>query len=234
VPYRLLAFDYDETLAMNGRMHPAAAEALDEARRAGWRLALVTGRTHDRIVEICPHLGLFDLVVPENGCLLHTPASGAVEALAAGPVERLRAALTAAAIPYFPGRVVTITKRQYERQVRGVLEGDGLAFDCYPNRPAVMIVPRGTSKATGLAVGLARLGVAPEEVIALGDDENDLAMFQAVGLCVAVGNAVEAVRAAAHVVLPVPNGEGVAAFVRDRVLAAPRTLPDARIPEPRT
>lgn len=233
MPYRLLAFDYDETLATDGRMDPAAAEALAEARGAGWRLALVTGRTFDRIAEICPELHLFDLVVPENGCLMHVPATGAVEPLAAGPIDRLRAGLDAAAIPFFPGRVVTITKRHFEAQVRGVLDSGGLAFDCFPNRPAVMIVPRGTSKATGLAVGLQRLGIRPEEVIAVGDDENDLALFAAVGLRVAVGNAIHAVRTAADVVLDAPNGAGVAAFIRDRVLAAPATLPEARVPEPR-
>lgn len=233
MPYRLLAFDYDETLATDGRMHPAAAEALAEARDAGRCLALVTGRTFDRIAEICPHLDLFDIVVPENGCLMHVPATGTVEPLIAGPVDRLRSALAAAAIPFFPGRVVTITKRQHEGRVRAVLASDGLAFDCFPNRPAVMIVPCGASKATGLAVGLERLGIRPEEVIAVGDDENDLAMFGAVGLRVAVGNAVDAVKAAADVVLDAPNGEGVAAFVRDRVLAAPETLPEARVPEPR-
>lgn len=233
VPYRLLAFDYDETLATDGQMHPSAAQALAEARDAGWRLALVTGRTFGRVVEICPTLHLFDLVVPENGCLLHVPAAGTVETLAAGPIDRLRAGLDAAAIPFFPGRVVTITKRHHEAAVRALLESDGLAFDCYPNRPAVMIVPRGASKATGLAAGLGRLGIRPHEVIAVGDDENDLAMFGAVGLRVAVGNAIDAVKAAADLVLDAPNGEGVAAFVRDRVLSAPETLPETRLPEPR-
>jgi len=228
VPYRLLAFDHDETLATDGRMHPSAAEALVEARRAGWRLALVTGRTFDRIVEVCPELSLFDFVVPENGCVLHTPATGAVEDLVAGPVERLRARLEAASIPFFPGRVVTITKRRYEAEVHAVLDSDGLAFDCFPNRPAVMIVPRGTSKATGLAAGLGRLGIGPQEVIAVGDDENDLALLEAVGLRVA-----DAVKSAADLVLDAPNGEGVAAFVRERVLAAPETLPRPRQCEPR-
>ena len=233
VPYRLLAFDHDETLATDGHMHPAAADALAEARRAGWRLALVTGRTFDRIVEICPELHLFDVVVPENGCVLHTPATGAVEDLVAGPVERLRARLEAAAVPFFPGRVVTITKRRYEVRVRAVLDSGGLAFDCFPNRPAVMIVPRGASKATGLAAGLARLGIRPGEVIAVGDDENDLALLEAVGLRVAVGNAIDAVKTAADVVLEAPGGEGVAAFVRQRVLAAPETLPRPRASKPR-
>jgi len=96
-----------------------------------------------------------------------------------------------------------------------------------------MIVPRGTSKATGLAAGLGRLGIGPQEVIAVGDDENDLALLEAVGLRVAVGNAIDAVKSAADLVLDAPNGEGVAAFVRERVLAAPETLPRPRPCEPR-
>jgi len=228
VSYRLLAFDYDETLAVDGRMNPSAAAALAEAKRAGWRLILVTGRTHERMLEICPDLDLFDLVVPENGCVLYEPASGGVEDLIAGPTGRLRARLAAASIPFTPGRVVTITKRLYEAQARAVIDAAGLAFDCYPNRPAVMIVPRGASKATGLAAGLRRLGVRPEAVIAVGDDANDLALLETVGLRVAVGNAIDAVKAVADLVLDLANGEGVAALVRERVLAAPETLPAPR------
>jgi len=225
VPYRLLAFDFDETLAMDGRMTPVAADALAEAKAAGWLLALVTGRPHDDLLDICPECGLFDLIVPENGCLLHTPADGAVEHLAEGPVDRLREGLTAAGIESFNGRVVTIIRRHKEADVRDLLARHGLAFDCFVNRYAMMIVPVGVSKATGLAVGLKALGVALAEVIAVGDDENDLAMLAEVGLPVAVGNATEPVKAGARLVLDGPNGEGVAAFIRDRVLAAPDSLP---------
>jgi len=76
-----------------------------------------------------------------------------------------------------------------------------------------MIVPRGVSKASGLAVARERLGVSAAETIAVGDDGNDLALFDGAGLRVAVGNAIDAVKAAADVVLDAPNGEGVAAFV---------------------
>ena len=226
--YRLLAFDYDETLALEGRMSAPVPSALAEAARAGWRLVLVTGRTQARLEEICPRLDLFDVVVSENGCVLHVPASGRVEHLADGPIGRLRARLTERTIPFTPGRVVTITKRAHEAGVRAVLDGDGLAFDCYCNRPAVMIVPRGTSKATGLAAARDRLGMSAAETIAVGDDGNDLTLFEGAGLRVAVGNAVDAVKAAADVVLDAPNGEGVAAFVEQRVLAG--AFPDRRPP----
>jgi len=228
VPYRMLAFDHDETLATDGAVHPRAAAALAAAKDAGWLLALVTGRTHARILEICPCVDLFDLVVDENGAVLHFPATGALEALADPPDGRLREALDARGVPFMPGRIVTITKRRFEQQVREVIAGEGLALDLFCNRFAVMIVPRGTSKETGLRTGLARLGVAPQEVIAFGDDENDFALFEVAGLRVAVGNAIDAVKDASDVVLDRPNGEGVAAFIHERLLGSPDSLPDPR------
>lgn len=228
VPYRMLAFDHDETLAVDGAVHPSAAAALAAARDAGWLLALVTGRTHARILEICPCVDVFDLVVDENGAVLYFPATGAVEDLAHGPDVRLRDELRRRGVPFTPGRIVTITKRMYEEHVRNIIDACGLALDCYCNRPAVMIVPRGTSKETGLRTGLKRVGVAPEDVIAVGDDENDFALFEVAGLCVAVGNAIDAVKCAADVVLDRPNGEGVAAFIHERLLKSPESLPEPR------
>ena len=54
--YRMLAFDYDETLAVDGVIQPPAGEALAEAKAAGWRLALVTGRPHEDLLERFPLL----------------------------------------------------------------------------------------------------------------------------------------------------------------------------------
>ena len=232
MPYRMLAFDHDETLAMDGRIHVHTVEALATAKKAGWLLALVTGRTHARIFEICPCVDLFDLVVDENGAVLYLPARGTVEDLAERPDARLRQELNRRGVPFMPGRIVTITKRRYEEQVRDVIDAGGLAFDLYCNRFAVMIVPRGTSKATGLREGLKRIGVAPEETIAVGDDENDFALFEAVGLRVAVGNAIGSLKQVADLVLDKPNGEGVVAFIREHILGSPDSLPPPRAPRP--
>ena len=78
---RLIAFDYDGTLAEDGVISPVTREALQEAKRAGFLLGLVTGRPHDELLGICPEIGLFDLVVDENGSVLHFPGTGAVEDL---------------------------------------------------------------------------------------------------------------------------------------------------------
>ncbi|WP_179394114.1 Cof-type HAD-IIB family hydrolase [Lacticaseibacillus absianus] len=52
-----------------------------------------------------------------------------------------------------------------------------------------------------------RIGIAPEEIIALGDNANDLSMLTKVGLGVSVANGIPAVKAAAGLVLPVTNDE---------------------------
>jgi len=63
----------------------------------------------------------------------------------------------------------------------------------------------------------ARAGVAPEEIAAIGDDHNDVEMIREAGLGIAMGNAVEAARAAADVVVR-SNAEGGVVRAIERVL----------------
>jgi hydroxymethylpyrimidine pyrophosphatase-like HAD family hydrolase len=57
--------------------------------------------------------------------------------------------------------------------------------------------------------------------VAVGDDENDRAMFRVAGMCVAVANAVESLKAEADRVMRRPCGEGVVELVREHLLASP-------------
>jgi len=230
---RLIAFDYDGTLAEDGAISPPTLEALAEAKRAGFLLGLVTGRPHDELLGICPEIGLFDLVVDENGSVLHFPATGEVEDLGPSPPERFSEELGRRAIRHSRGRVVVRTWRPHLQEALAVIRDLGLALDLIPNKYAVMIVPRGIDKGTGLAAGLERLGVRASETVAVGDDENDRAMFRVAALRVAVANAVEALKAEADLVLERPNGAGMAEFIRERLLKAPETLrPSRRGKEP--
>jgi hydroxymethylpyrimidine pyrophosphatase-like HAD family hydrolase len=58
-----------------------------------------------------------------------------------------------------------------------------------------------------------RYGFSPEEVIAFGDEENDLPLFTTAGFAVAPANARDAVRAAADFVTGPNTEDGVAAFL---------------------
>jgi len=70
----------------------------------------------------------------------------------------------------------------------------------------------------GAIASLARSrGIAPEEIVAIGDDENDISMLRAAGLGVAMGNAARAVKSAADIVTT-SNDEDGAARIVEKVL----------------
>lgn len=56
---------------------------------------------------------------------------------------------------------------------------------------------RGVDKGAGLVRLGGELGISPEQIIAVGDAENDLPMLRAAGLGVAMGNAAEQIKTAA-------------------------------------
>ena len=69
------------------------------------------------------------------------------------------------------------------------------------------------SKGEGLRFAMERRSLKSEEVIAFGDEENDLPMFAAAGFSVAPSNAKDSVKAAADVVIGSNAEDGVAAFL---------------------
>lgn len=71
------------------------------------------------------------------------------------------------------------------------------------------VVCPGITKATGLQVLMERWGVEPDECIAFGDSENDLAMFGLVGCAYAMANAPADVQAAADRIAPPNTEDGV-------------------------
>ena len=215
---RLIAFDYDGTLAEDGVIRPATLAALADAKAAGLRLAIVTGRPHDELVSLCPDLDLFDLVVDENGAVLYFPATGEVADLGPAPPPEFIAELARREVRFGLGRIVVRTWRPHLEAAHEAIRALDLALDVIPNKYAVMIVPRGTDKGTGLEAGLVRLGVAPAETMAVGDDENDRAVFRVAGGRVAVANAVEALKAEADRVTRRPCGEGVVELLREHLL----------------
>jgi len=82
----------------------------------------------------------------------------------------------------------------------------------------VEIMPPGISKGAGVGWLLERLGIAPENLLAMGDGENDIEMLNMAGIGVAVGNAARALQATADAVVSSNNEAGVAEAVGRFVL----------------
>jgi Cof subfamily protein (haloacid dehalogenase superfamily) len=71
------------------------------------------------------------------------------------------------------------------------------------------------SKGQGLKFALECLSISPEEVMAFGDEENDIPMLKAASFSAAPSNAKESVKAAASMILGSNAEDGVAAFLED-------------------
>jgi hydroxymethylpyrimidine pyrophosphatase-like HAD family hydrolase len=206
---RVLAADYDGTLAEHGELAAATAGELERLRAAGWQLVLVTGRQLDDLRSVCPRLDLFAAVVAENGALLHRPASGESRPLAPPPPDDFVAALRRRGVaPLAVGAVIVATLLPHLQTVRQTIAELRLPLAIVLNRDAVMVLPAAVDKGSGLTQTLAILGLDDAEIVALGDAENDLPLFRACRFAIAVGNALPEVRAAAHLVTVGAAGAG--------------------------
>jgi Cof subfamily protein (haloacid dehalogenase superfamily) len=75
------------------------------------------------------------------------------------------------------------------------------------------ITHQGVDKAAALLTLGQQLGIAPTEMVAIGDGENDMAMLRLVALGIAMGNASSTVQAIADWVTETNNRDGVAAAI---------------------
>jgi Cof subfamily protein (haloacid dehalogenase superfamily) len=81
---------------------------------------------------------------------------------------------------------------------------------------------KGVTKGTSLHHLISKLGIIREEVIAIGDSYNDLAMIEFAGLGVAMGNAPQDIKEKANYVTDTNMNDGVAKVVEEFVLKTPQ------------
>ncbi len=211
---RALATDYDGTIAENGRVTLGTLSALEAWRRAGRTLILATGRELEDLRQIFPDIGLFHVVVAENGAVLYWPAEDRVELLAAAANRQLAAELTTRGVrPISVGHSVIATWQPFEHVCLQAIHDLGLELQLVFNKNAVMILPSGVNKASGVRAALGRLEIPPHEVAGIGDAENDHALLELCGVTAAVENAVPALKARAGYVTRGARGAGVEEFV---------------------
>lgn len=217
--YLALVADYDGTLATDDRLSDAAALALGRLRVSGRRTILVTGRRLGDLLRVCPHLELFDLVVTENGAVVYDPRSQESSVLANPPGGRLVERLRERGVePLEVGSVVVATQEAHRTVVLDVIRELGLELQLIFNRTALMVLPAGVNKATGLEWALRKLGLSRHEVVGVGDAENDHSFLERCECAMAVANAVPSLKEVAAFVTRGSNGDGVTELI-DEVIA---------------
>jgi HAD superfamily hydrolase (TIGR01484 family) len=239
--YLALATDYDGTLATDGSVDPETLEALHRWKATGRQLILITGRRMDDFLSVFSHMDLFDLAVVENGAVLYHPAERSETLLAEPPhpdfVDQLRDRILHIppheGIPdefqalvekqnlqmLATGRVIVATWTPHEVTVQELIETMNLHhLQIIMNKGAVMILPKGIDKASGLNAALEKVGIPASAVVGVGDAENDAAFLSLCGLSVAVANALSDLKATVDRVTTGARGAGVAELI-DSILA---------------
>ncbi|TGT61421.1 HAD-IIB family hydrolase [Mesorhizobium sp. M00.F.Ca.ET.170.01.1.1] len=216
--FMALATDYDGTLAHDGLVTASTVSALEKLKKSGRKLILVTGRELPDLKEVFPEIGLFDKVVAENGALIYTPASEEERTICPSPSTDLVDRLKKRGVkPLSVGRSIVATWEPHQATVLDVIKNLGLELEIIFNKGAVMILPSGINKATGLAAALQDLRLSPHNVVGVGDAENDHAFLRASGCSVAVANALPAVKDTADLVTKGTRGKGVEELIRKLV-----------------
>ncbi len=212
---RVLGCDFDGTGASNGALAPEFVAALERAKAAGWTSLLVTGRVLEELRMLCGEVSIFDAVVAENGAVVWFPGSNRTIQLGTPPPDRFLAQLRAHGVPFHAGAVVVGTWEQHTASVLELIRREGIDGQLTFNRDALMVLPSGINKATGVHRALTELGMSEHNMVAFGDAENDLPLLAAAELGVAARGSVDAVAALADERLTLAGGAGVARFVHD-------------------
>jgi hypothetical protein len=208
--YFCLVCDYDGTIAHDGRCAPSTVEALKRVRASGRKLILATGRQLPELQDIFPEHSIFDRIIAENGAILHRPESQDCKALADPPAPEFVEELRRRGVnPLSVGQCIVATWHPHETTVLDVIRDLGLELQVIFNKDAVMVLPSGVNKATGLKVALKELHLSPHNAVGVGDAENDHVFLSMCECGVAVANALPALKERADLVTAGSHGAGV-------------------------
>lgn len=205
---KLLAFDIDNTLAdLNRPILPETIQSLKNFEKKGIKIAFVSGKPAIYISGMVRQLGLDQpIIIGENGLTIfygsQVPPMSSIEAVIDVPMqeqlfgirrnifEELGDAVwfqpNAVCVTAFPKRPETMPKLRALVEklfLQNELE-DMLVF--YQHVDSIDIAPKQVNKGNAMKVLLNKEGWKKEEVIAIGDGENDVPMFENAGFTVGV------------------------------------------------
>ena len=118
-------------------------------------------------------------------------------------------------------KVVTVCEEEFlDAQIQKLPDHLYQAFEVFKSREIILeVMPKGVHKAVGLKLLSDYLALDKSQVMAMGDEENDLTMLEWAGLGVAMANAVPKVKAVAKAVTTKTNEEsGVAEAIHKYIL----------------
>ena len=197
-------------------IHLGALAKLRYLERLGYNVIYVTGRSSIEAYVLAVFGGTTRIAVGENGGAI-TVAPQEHRMLASKEkctegYEILKKRIDGVQMkPVFPRMTEVVLLRTFDLQEgQKILDEHGLSLYLSDSKYAFHINEKGIDKAHGLREALKMLKAEPEDVVAIGDSETDVPMFNICGYSVALGHAEEGVRKNVDHVVIGREGAGLA------------------------
>ena len=198
---KCFAIDIDGTIADDtGRIDFEAAESLRILCDLGYKVIFVSGRTGWEVYVLAAYLGTTRIGVGENGGVI---VKSPIDFILLGDNSKALMAfdLLSKKIsnvelkPTLPRMTEVVLKRTFDLSLgKGIINESGLPVKLVDSTFAYHIANKDVNKSVGLKVALKHMQINPEDVIAVGDSDTDVSMFEYVGTSISVGNATEAAK----------------------------------------
>ncbi|SMC31204.1 Cof subfamily of IIB subfamily of haloacid dehalogenase superfamily/HAD-superfamily hydrolase, subfamily IIB [Oscillospiraceae bacterium] len=105
-----------------------------------------------------------------------------------------------------------------ESIARDIASKAGCELQCYRGERWYAFLPEGSGKVSAIKALSSLTGVPLEDMVAFGDDSNDISMLRMCGIGVAVDNALPEVKSAADALTSSNDEDGVASWLRSQIL----------------
>ena len=209
------AVDIDGTITEDGGIiNLDAAYTLRWLNKMDYKVIFVSGRSAWEVLALSVYIGTTKVVVGENGGVVAT-----------SPVDLfLLADISYGIMGYdylckriknvkkkkgFPRLTEVVLERNFNlNEGRKILNESGLPVTIQDSKYGYHVSHETVSKANGLKIAAKNLGLDTSQIIAIGDSEIDIPMFEVCGYSVALGNAPETVKKKADFSVNFNMGEG--------------------------
>ncbi len=222
--WKAIASDFDGTLTdERGRLSIESLIAVREAEDNGIPLILASGRELADLRILSRVIGTSGPIIAENGGVVWNPRT-LTKRVQGDRTKVLKAYHTLMDHleqldpdkPRIRETDVVLRGRKMN-ELLAILNTEELGVHILDADVATHITDVNTHKGSGLKVAAEMLGIDPSNIVAIGDSENDIALFQAAGASYAVANAYPSLKANATVTMERSFGPGCADAIR-RVL----------------
>ncbi|MGZ7118966.1 MAG: phosphoglycolate phosphatase [Methanobacterium sp.] len=219
---KAIAVDIDGTITdQNREICVNAIKALRNAEASGFPIILVTGNIlcASRMVAIM--VGTSGGIVGENGGVIQTRKKTQI----LGNIEKCKPAYEFLKSKYPVEKVEFSDQRISEIGIRRTIDVETVKetvknFDVevYDTKFAIHLTDPEVNKGKSLEIVAGDMGITLDEIMAVGDSENDLEFLEVAGFKVAVANADKELKENTDYVTSKPYGDGTAEAIEKFIL----------------